>query len=295
MRAHITLEIQAPLKSLTDLTEKELSIVVTNHLFGQLSTTSRFLINVNNSGPKTCPCNTGCDSPCSFGDTSIGNEEVWHGNMDVILNQEVAINTVNDESNPSTSDPGNSDPGHFSSHVRRLSRNSEFIAKTVSFSFLQRQSRPEISLSLFPCISITSNGLVLDFYDSNHDVLLESSAIPFIIPGKESTSRTISLTMIIVAWLAVNYRYLSSGLPATLKYEAAKAGFFEQAGDKLRVYRGELKLGNVRDSVCFNDDSDSDVESPEFLSEIRARLYNIAKGKGVGRDGDAIYISHSNQ
>lgn len=75
----------------------------------------------------------------------------------------------------------------------------------------------------------------------------------------------------------MNHRILCSGLPEDLKSNAA-AEFFEQANGKLEVYRGSLRLGNVEGlSYAYSDDSDEEVETPAYLSDVRSEFYAISR------------------
>lgn len=163
-----------------------------------------------------------------------GNSEVWHGNMDIVISDLAVVHVENETE---------SADGKSIVEVKMksaLSRNSETIAQTIVFSFLQKKAHPERDSFLTPCIGIGSSELVVMFYDSEHDILLESSSIPLFT---DPSSLEFSYTAILVSWLVVNYNFLCTGLPDHMM--AYKSDFCVHAGKKLKVYEENLVLGNV--------------------------------------------------
>lgn len=62
---------------------------------------------------------------------------------------------------------------------------SEIIAETIVYSFVQKQTRPEWNCFLTPCVPVACCEVLVMFYDSKHDVLLESSTIPLFESPKD--------------------------------------------------------------------------------------------------------------
>lgn len=232
------IDAHAPFRGLEGLEETDIAIILANHLFGKLCTSSHFLIDrqrreMEGKATDSCPClDAGCEMSGRFGDTGIGNPSVWHGNVDVIVNQSVIIEALKDELD--------CDSHGWAPVEVNLSRNQQIIAETIVFSFLQKQRHPEYSQFLFPCIGVKGNEMVVYFYDSEHDVLLESSPITIL-----SRAGKLSVEAIIVSWLVVNHKYLCKGLTETLKTK--NSGFFHQANEALNVYEKELNFGNIGD------------------------------------------------
>lgn len=162
--------------------------------------------------------------------------EVWHGNLDVIVNSDLAVVEPLDEDSENGSD-GNSAVEHC------LQRNHQIIAQTIVFSFFQKKRHPERNNFLTPCISIRSTELRVMLYDSEHDVLLESSSVPLF---NNDSSLEFSLQAILVCWLTVNYKYFCSGLCE--EYQQHKSNFFVHVKEKIQIYEEELSLGNVGNS-----------------------------------------------
>ncbi|XP_033757444.1 uncharacterized protein LOC117339846 [Pecten maximus] len=235
---------QSPFDELDHLSETDRSIILANHLFGKLSTSSHFVINKHWKGrapnAASCSCsNPSCKMTGLFGDTSIGNETVWHGNLDVIVNDEVVVEVLEDLQNS----PGGKSPVKVKLKTSSFSRNPQIIAKTIVFSFLQKKRHPERSHFLTPCIGVTGSDLVIYCYDSEHDTLLESSTIPLFAP--DSVTGGINLTAIVVTWLVVNHKYLCSGLIHMDDLKTLKSGFFDQIQAKCDVYENELQIGGI--------------------------------------------------
>ena len=164
-----------------------------------------------------------------------GNPEVWHGNVTILIKDEVIVESLEDEQECSD---GKAQMKNRS--CSDLSRNAQLVAETIVFSFLQKKRHPERSNFLTPCIGIAKSCLVILLYDSEHDVLLESSLIPFM---SATCSNKFSVDAILVTWLALNYKYLCTGL--TEEMLPCKANFFEQAKKSLDVYKNNLTKQNV--------------------------------------------------
>jgi hypothetical protein len=164
-----------------------------------------------------------------------GNPEVWHGNLDIIINQEVAVKLLDDQSDtPET--PGGKSPVEASP----VKKNSQIIAQTIVFSFLQKKRHPGLEHFLIPCIGIRSSELIVMLYDSEHDVLLESSTVHLF---RKDSACEFSYSAILVCWLTVNYQYFCSGLVE--EFKKFKSNFFEVAKEKITVYEKNLQFQNV--------------------------------------------------
>jgi hypothetical protein len=153
--------------------------------------------------------------------------------VDIIVKNELAIDQLDEDPQAS---PGGKSSMEVKMKSSTLSKNPQLVAETIVFSFLQKKRHPELSNFLIPCVGIAGDAMLLMFYDSEHDVLLESSLVPLF---KESESR-FSVEAVFITWLTVNYKYLCTGL--TDEMMSCKAGFFEQAKEKLDVYKNDLKM-----------------------------------------------------
>ena len=121
----------------------------------------------------------------------------------------------------------------------------QVISQAIVFSFLQnqRESQQKKGLiateshqkkSLIPTIGVSSTQLVVYFYDSKNDVLLQSAGF-FFNRGADDKIRAI-----LVAWLVVNYKHLCDGLIDQLT-TVPKAKFFNVCDEKaLDIYKTGL-------------------------------------------------------
>lgn len=237
------LNLSDPLK-FRSMSGTELTVLVANHLLGKLATSSCYLVDKNCNGKKGDQCFCGedsCTMTGTYGDTSIGNPEVWHGNLDIIINNDLAVESL-DEQPDTPETPGEKYPVEVKLKAS-LIENPQIIAQTIVFSFLQKKRHPNRDHFLTPCIGIGSSELIVMLYDSEHDVLLESSTIPLF---ENELSCRFSYCAILVCWLTVNYRYFCSGL--TERYKMFKSNFFNIAREKINVYEHKLQFRNVRSS-----------------------------------------------
>ncbi|OWF44905.1 uncharacterized protein LOC110457735 [Mizuhopecten yessoensis] len=253
--------------NLTSLKETQLSSVLVNHLFGKLSASSSFVIDKqckgkeecrkNNKENVPCPCGgEGCQLSGYYGDTSIGNELVWHGRVDTLVNNEVIVDTIVDDDDSSRS-PGENSSVEEKMRSWSLIRSHQIIAETIVFSFLKKQRNREKDAFLFPCVAVSDQDMVIYFYDSFHDILLESSKIPLhgVLTGPVTGS--VNLIAVLVSWLVVNHKYLCDGVVEEMK--TTRAGFFSQAGSKLRIYEKYIKLGDVGNASRVSHDATENV------------------------------------
>lgn len=162
-----------------------------------------------------------------------GNLEVWHGNLDIIINDDLAVEAIE---NPPDS-PGEKSAVEVKAN---LQRNPKIIAQTIVFSLLQEKRHPERENFLTPCIGIGNSELIILFYDSEHDVLLESSRVPLF---ESPVSCKFSYSSILACWLVVNYKVFCSGLVE--EFKICKSNFFLHASEKINIYKEELKFQNV--------------------------------------------------
>lgn len=130
----------------------------------------------------------------------LGNVEVWHGNLDIIINSDLAVEPLDENSDI---------PGGKLKLKNCLHRNPQINAQTIVFSFLQKKKHPERENFLTPCIGIGSTELIVMFYDSEHDVLLESSSVSLF---ENELSCEFSFEAILVCWLTEKYKHFFSGL-----------------------------------------------------------------------------------
>lgn len=173
----------------------------------------------------------------------LGNVEVWHGCMDIVINNEMPV-VVPWEA---FSDSNNGNDGGEMKEESVLEGCAQLIAETIVFSFLKRKSHPDRNHFLTPCIGISNSEMVVVLYDAKNDVLLESSPIPLF---KDSFSGEFSHTAVLVSWLTVNYKYLCTAVPEHFTND--KSEFFVHAKNKLPMYQENLRFGGVLKNPATN-------------------------------------------
>ncbi|XP_062581481.1 uncharacterized protein LOC134243263 [Saccostrea cucullata] len=251
------------------LSETELTMLLANHLFGKLATSCCYVVDKSYAKEREDQCfceDKSCKMTGQYGDTSVGNVEVWHGNLDIFIKNELIVEPVEDKPDS----PGGKAEEKVKSSV--LSGNPQIIAQTIVFSFLQKHTHPEREHFLTPCIGVGNTTMFVMFYDSEHDVILESSHIPLF--QKTGPSKyEFDDAAILVSWFAVNYKFLSSGLTEAMrKY---KGLFFTEAKDKLNVYEEKLRLGNVIRSLPTQILKKKSLQFSSFLEEQENKLIEI--------------------
>jgi hypothetical protein len=183
--------------------------------------------------------------------------------VDIIIKNDLVVENLEEEPDS----PGGKSPVEVKMKNNSLSRNPQLVAETIVFSFLQKKKHPELSSFLIPCVGIASSAMLLMFYDSEHDVFLESSLVPLLSTTRENM---FSVEAILVTWLAVNYRFLCTGL--TDEMLPLKAGFFEEAKDRKTIYENDLQMLNVGQSLVKEVILPSEWEFNDFLMESRKRI-----------------------
>ena len=160
---------------------------------------------------------------------------MWHGNLDIIINNDLAVEPIED--------PPESPGGKSAVEVKMktsLRKNPQIISQTIVFSFLQKKRHPDRENFLIPCIGVGNSELIVMFYDSEHDVLLESSSVPLF---ENLYSCEFSYSSILACWLTVNYTILCTGLVE--EFKNCKSNFFTHASEKINIYEEKLKFQNV--------------------------------------------------
>ena len=145
---------------------------------------------------------------------------------------------------------------------------NQLLSEAVVFGCLQRQVCP---LLFAPTIGISKESVIFYFYDSVRDILIESRRFGLFYIDKETKPfRTrLAYDTVLALWLALNYRYLSTGVTKSMVNRTDyKANFWEQLPDGVQdIYRNELQFGSTRD--CQRSLLDwCDEEDESYLEPI---------------------------
>lgn len=198
----------------------------------------------------------------------IGNIEVWHGNLDIIINNDLSMEHL--ETPVSRSEEMS--PAEVKVKSEALSGTAQIISKAIVFSFLQKQTHPVKKHFLTPCLGVGNASLIVMFYDSEHDVIFESSPIP-LFQKRGVNKYEFDDVAILVAWLSINHKFLCSGLTEEMK--KFKCGFFKEVKEKLKVYEDNLQLGNIASFVPVPIFQKRSLQWSSFIEETENDLIGI--------------------
>ena len=174
----------------------------------------------------------------------LGHSQIWHGRVDALIGRHSVVDLAVTVIDPEDNGENGSSRSEYRSRTEAKQDficsdkpHHQILSETIVFSLLQKRLNPSGN-SLIPTIGVSDTELVVYFYDNEKDVLLQSRGIPFKSKG------VMQITAVLVAWLVVNYKYLSDGLTDCLN-EAPKANFFAHCESKEDIYRNRLRLGGV--------------------------------------------------
>ena len=166
---------------------------------------------------------------------STGCETGWGGRADVIQYNNVGVQFREEEEEESRS--GRSSVETKPDNVNTRKSESQLVAQTVVFSFLERKyNKASMDNFLEPGIMIGKKHYTLLFYDSGNDVFV--TTLPDINLFADAD---LSPVVTLLLWLALNYRYLCSGVPPhQVPVENVKADFFKRVDDHLAAYQEKV-------------------------------------------------------
>ena len=195
---------------------------------------------------------------------------VWHGRIDALIGQVALTRLVGYDEDDEADD--NDDSAYRFTDTD--SAHPQILSQAIVFSFLQNNKdsiKKKLKKTLVPTIGISSTQLVIYFYDSENDVLLQSACFNF---DKESEEK---LMAILVAWLVVNYKHLGDGLNDKLLTKFPKADFVKVCdANALHIYQTKIVHGAVGRGIrpttsCFKyNRSTLEIlpETQEILDEL---------------------------
>ncbi|XP_063403959.1 uncharacterized protein LOC134687515 isoform X2 [Mytilus trossulus] len=162
--------------------ETELTVLLAFHLFSQLSTSPYFTIDNRKANQiKVCPCGKR-HGQIVYGDTSIGNLNVWHGYLDLIMEGAEVIITIDGEQETYKDVESAVEVKQRHFEMNDNSAGSSLVqvaAKTIVYSFYYREKlgRPERDTDLrhgiCPSLS-TTNEVKLGTKCSNSEISKEA-------------------------------------------------------------------------------------------------------------------------
>lgn len=120
--------------------------------------------------------------------------------------------------------------------------------------FLQKQRHLTCKFDYFlvPSIAATKLEIKSYFYDSEHDILLESRGMNLFIEILETKSQPLSYEAIFAVWLVVNYKFLCCG-PHGLLLQVSKAMFCDHSQACIDMSIKLARLHSTHADFCFTD------------------------------------------
>ncbi|XP_069126041.1 uncharacterized protein [Argopecten irradians] len=254
----------------------QVMVGLAHHLFSQLVPGKKFEVNqFAKQLPKECFC--GCKATIYGGNTAIGSSRTWHGRVDMMLNDTIAVilgdeETEEDaetESGKEKSEEGEEEDADAepTSKQRKIETdgNSDIcvevkaskkpgtvlesklldriLAAGISNGFAQvNRNGSHLSHFLIPTIGVSSDKVCVCLYDSESDCLLLSSKwLQLWVPGKEILTNE----LIVVVWLLLNFTVFTDlDQKVATKYGLDKSGLHAELKGHIQHYKKVETKGN---------------------------------------------------
>ncbi|XP_078329218.1 uncharacterized protein LOC111115785 [Crassostrea virginica] len=259
--------------------EARITAVMAQHLFSQLIPGNKYCIdNRSKNLPKVCPCQQpNCGKEIKAGCTALGSGDTWHGYVDILLNNNVAVSVISDDEENSDDDNlGPSAPKQLSrsssseslctevKHGRHNKRSllnmnviDQIIAETITNAFAQINLTKALTGWLIPTFGCTVDQVVAFMYDPKSDVLVQSMDII----SCWRAEKTLDLTTVVFIWMLLNFPIFMCKNLAD-QYEFDRSNFHKLAETKLKRYQ-KIVSGN-NESFNFENDSYAEVVMPKI-------------------------------
>lgn len=123
---------------------------------------------------------------------------------------------------------------------------SQAVAQTIVFSFIQKKRHPHFSNFLIPNILISPYDFRIIMYDAANDILICSVPLPIFQPYP---SNSLQIASIIILWMVLHYRMFCVGIETSLIIETIgeikkiQSNFKDRAKEKLDFYVNASKFG----------------------------------------------------
>lgn len=195
----------------------------------------------------------------NFGDTSIGHPEVWHGCADILIGQKHVQVDVKGESgefedelvDEEKDEEDSKEMVEVEQDNSLYHQESKIISEALVFGCLQKKRYPKLD-TFSPTIGISKENVIFYFYDSENDILIESSIFDIFKMVMRERRVTFTYETILALWLTLNYRYLSTGVTKSmLDRNDYRTNFWEQMTSETRnIYKNMLRFENTREGIC---------------------------------------------
>ncbi|XP_069126274.1 uncharacterized protein [Argopecten irradians] len=235
-------------------TSKETLIVtgMAHHLFSRLVPDMKYEVDqYAKELPKTCVC--GCNSSISEGDTSLGSLGTWHGRVDIMVNDTIAVAIGKEPSDYTEEDDDEPqkkqrkietdqkcdirvDVKRHSSVLLDLKVLNQILAEAITNGFAQvKKNRSSLSDFLIPTFGATADHISLCLYDPINDCLLHIfKELKLWI--NTHTRYKLNPETIIIIWLFLNFTSFTKKNLASAA-DLKKSGLHEHLKEDLYYYR----------------------------------------------------------
>ena len=206
-----------------------------------------------------------------------GSGETWHGYVDILLNNNVAVSVISDDEENSDDDNlGPSAPKqlcrssssvslceedkhgrHNKGYLLNMNVIDQIIAETITNAFAQINLTKALTGWLIPTFGCTVDQVVAFMYDPKSDVLLQSMDII----SCWRAEKTLDLTTVVFIWMLLNFPIFMCKNLAD-QYEFDRSNFHKLAETKLKRYQ-KIGSGN-NESFDFENDSYAEVVMPKI-------------------------------
>ncbi|XP_033748236.1 uncharacterized protein LOC117333188 [Pecten maximus] len=235
--------------------ETQILAGLAHHLFSQLVPGKKYEVDeYTKQLPKECGC--GCKAKIREGNTSIGSLGTWHGRVDIILNDTIAV-TVVKKPTGDTEEDGTDDNEHERKQIKAENDKicevcveekpikgpdcdlldqkvlKQILAEAITNGFAQvNRNKSTLSHFLIPTIGATSDHVSICLYDPESDCLLHiKKQLKLWLP--DGRLNIINITII---WLFLNFTiFTRRQLAAELNID--KSGLHMDLQEHLECYK----------------------------------------------------------
>ncbi|XP_060084854.1 uncharacterized protein LOC132564195 isoform X1 [Ylistrum balloti] len=269
--------------------ETQIMVALAQHLFSQLVPGKEYEVDrYAKQLPTKCGC--GCKAKICAGNTSLGSERTWHGRVDILLNNTVAVALGKEQTDKceEEDDGASGEPERKQRKIEtgkkcnicvevKTSRRHEnvlldqkvleqVIAEAITNGFAQVNSnRSALSHFLIPTIGTTSDHVSICLYDPENDILLYiKEQLELWSPGTKKNQ--LNVFTIIVIWIFLNFTFLTRKNFAAI-VDLDKSGLHADLQQDLYYYKKARAKENFISSTTNEALWKTIVEQPRVPKE----------------------------
>ncbi|XP_069116772.1 uncharacterized protein [Argopecten irradians] len=231
-----------------------------HHLFSRLVPNNKYEVDDDAKQlPNTCPC--GCDGSIYRGDTSLGTKGTWHGRVDILVNDVIAITIEKEQTMTENEDEDTVEDEPQNKKQRKLEIDescemcvdvkgnrrhetvlldvkvmNKILTKAITNGFAQvNANKSTFSHFLIPTFGATSDYVTVCLYDPEVDCLFHIDEELELWREKE-IRRNLDPETIVIIWLFLNFTVLTK--KNLVVPDINKSGFHKRLKkEDLKIYR----------------------------------------------------------